>query len=109
MENQKLPNVTLAIVLSIIGYVCCCIWGIPAVILGIISLLVLQSDLKKYRANPEIYTNFSTWKTAQILSIVAIVLGMIYFAFVIFQIMRMGGWEAYMEQTEIMMDQWGIE
>jgi ABC-type phosphate transport system permease subunit len=109
MENQKLPNVTVAIILSIIGYVCCCIWGVPAIVLGVIGLLLLQSDLKKYRENPELYSNFGTWKTARILCIVSIAIGAIYLSFVIFQIMRMGGWEAYYEQTEMLMDQWGIE
>lgn len=27
MEQQKLPNVTIAIVLAILGYLCCCIWA----------------------------------------------------------------------------------
>ena len=109
MENQKLPNVTIAIVLAIIGYVCCCIWGLPAILLGVIGLLLLQSDLRKYRENPELYSNYGAWKTGRILCIVAIVLGVIYFSVVLFQIVRMGGWEAYMEQTETLMDQWGIE
>lgn len=109
MENQKLPNVTVAIVLAVIGYVCCCIWGIPAFILGIVGLLLLNSDLKKYHQNPEMYSNFGTWKTARILCIISIVIGSIYLAFAIFQIMQMGGWEAYMEQSEMLFEQWGIE
>lgn len=109
MEQQKLPNVTIAIVLAIIGYVCCCIWGLPALILGIVGLLLLKSDEKKYMENPEGYSNYSQWKTARILCIIAIVIGALYLAFALFQIYNMGGWDAYMEQTRELMEQWGVE
>lgn len=109
MEQQKLPNVTIAIVLAILGYLCCCIWGIPAIVFGTIGLLLLKSDEKKYMENPELYSNYSQWKTARILCIIAIVVGALYFAFILFQIYNMGGWEAYMEQSRELMEQWGIE
>ena len=109
MEQQKLPNVTIAIVLAIVGYVCCCIWGLPALILGIVGLLLLKSDQKKYMADPEAYSNYKQWKTARILCIIAIVIGGLYFAFAIFQIYNMGGWDAYMEQSREMLEQWGFD
>ena len=107
MEQQKLPNVVVAIVLAILGYLCCCLWGLPAVVLGGIGLLLLRSDYKKYEANPEQYNNYSTWKTARILCIVAIAIGALYFFFAIYQIYSMGGWDAYMEQVRTMTEQWG--
>ena len=109
MEQQKLPNVTIAIVLAIIGYVCCCIWGLPALILGIIGLVLLKSDQKKFEQNPEGYSNYNQWKTARILCIIAIVVGALYLFFILFQIYSMGGWDAYMEQTREMMEQFGVE
>lgn len=109
MEQQKLPNVTLAIVLSIIAYVCCCFWGLPAIILGLIAFFVLKSDFRKYQENPELYSNFNQWKTARILAIVAIVVGALYFGFMLFRIYQMGGWEAAMEQSRELMEQWGID
>lgn len=109
IEQKKLPNVTIAIVLAIIGYVCCCFWGLPAIILGIVGLLLLRSDQQKFMANPEGYTNYKQWKTARILCIIAIVIGALYLAFALFQIYSMGGWDAYMEQTREMMEQFGIE
>lgn len=109
MEQQKLPNVTLAMVLAIIGYVCCCVWGLPAIVLGLIGLLVLQSDLRKYRENPEGYSNYSQWKTARILCIISVAVGAVYLSVVIFQIMSMGGWSAYMETVREFMDQYELE
>ena len=49
MEQQKLPNVTLALVLSILGFVCCCVGGLPGIILGGISLFLLNKDEQKYK------------------------------------------------------------
>ncbi|EAR14997.1 MULTISPECIES: CCC motif membrane protein [Robiginitalea] len=109
MEQRKLPNVTLAIVLSILGYVCCCIWGLPAILLGVIAYLLLRSDYKKYLESPEVYTNYNQWKTARILAIIAIVLGVLYFGFMLFRIQQLGGWDAMMEQSREMMEQWGFE
>ncbi len=109
MEQQKLPNVTTAIVLSIIGYVCCCFWGLPALVLGIIAFVLLRSDYKKYLAQPEAYSNIGQWRTARILAIVAMVIGAIYLLWVLYQISSMGGWDAYMEKTQEMMEQWGVE
>ena len=41
MEQQKLPNVTLALVLSILGFLCCCFAGLPGIILGGIALFLV--------------------------------------------------------------------
>lgn len=109
MEQQKLPNVTIVIVLSILGFVCCCIAGIPGILFGGIGLILALKDQKKYEENPEGYSNFSQLKTAKILAIVALVLGVLYFSYAIFSISQMGGWEAYMEKTQELMEQWGIE
>ncbi|MDG1572415.1 CCC motif membrane protein [Robiginitalea sp. M366] len=109
MEQQKLPNVTAAIVLAIIGYVCCCIWGLPAILMGGIGLVLLRSDAKKYAENPEGYSNYNTWKTARILCIVAVVIGALYFGLSLYRIYEMGGWEAAMEQSRSILENWGIE
>ncbi len=109
MEQRNLPNVTLAIVLSIIGYVCCCFYGLPAIILGVIAYILLRQDYKKYLEQPELYSNYNQWKTARILAIVAIVIGVLFLMFIAVRIYQMGGIEAAMEQSREMMEQWGIE
>jgi hypothetical protein len=59
MEQQKLPNVTMVIVLSIIGLLCCCFAGLPGVLFGGIGLMLALKDEKLYKANPEDYSNYS--------------------------------------------------
>lgn len=106
MEQQKLPNVTITIVLSIIGFLCCCIGGLPGILFGGIALVLALKDEKLYKANPERYSNFSQLKTAKILAIVALALGVLYMAYTFFQISQMGGWEGYMEKVQEMSEQW---
>ncbi|MEP0132762.1 MAG: CCC motif membrane protein [Eudoraea sp.] len=106
MEQQKLPNVTIAIVLSILSYLCCCFGGLPAAILAGIAFLLVYKDENKYKENPELYSNYSQLKTAKILAIIGMVLGIIYFVYVVYSISAIGGWEAYMEQVNEMREQW---
>ena len=109
MEQQKLPNVTLAIVLAIVGYLCCCIWGLPSVLFSGIGLLVLRADGRKYAENPEGYSNYGAWKTARILCIIGLVIGLLYFGFSLYRIQQLGGWEAAMEQSRAILENWGIQ
>ncbi|MDT7829939.1 CCC motif membrane protein [Pricia sp. S334] len=109
MEQQKLPNVTIAIVLSIIGFVCCCIAGLPGIIFGGIALFLISKDEKLYRQQPENFTNYNQLKTAKILAWIAFILGVLYLAWSIFGFYQAGGWEGYMQQSQELMEQWGIE
>lgn len=109
MEQQKLPNVTIVIVLSIIGFICCCVAGIPGVLFGGIGLMLALKDEKLYKENPNDYSNYSQLKTAKILAIIALAVGVLYLAYTVFTISQMGGWDAYMEQSKELMEQWGIE
>ncbi|MGB5227048.1 CCC motif membrane protein [Eudoraea sp.] len=106
MEQQKLPNVTIAIVLSILSYLCCCFGGLPATILAGIAFFLVSKDENKYKENPELYSNYSQLKTAKILSIIGMALGIIYFVYVLYSISAIGGWDAYMEQVNEMREQW---
>lgn len=108
MEQQKLPNVTIIIVLSILGFVCCCFAGLPGILLGGIGLFLALKDEKTYKANPEDYSNYSTLKTAKIIAIVVLVLGIIYFLMTAWSIYNTG-WDAQMEQSRQILEQWGIE
>lgn len=109
MEQQKLPNVTTAIVLAILSCVCCCAGGIPGIILGGIALYLTKKDENLYRENPEGYSNYGPLKTARILAIIGIALSLIYIVMVIYQIIQAGGWDGYMEQIMEMKEQWGFE
>ncbi|MFS4415793.1 CCC motif membrane protein [Maribacter sp. 2307ULW6-5] len=110
MEEQKLPNVTIAIILGILSYLCCCIsGGLGGILLSGIALFLVNKDTKLYQQNPDVYSNFSTLKTARIVAIIGLVLGILTLFYVVFTIVSMGGWEAYMEQTKEMYEEMGIE
>ena len=106
MDQQKLPNVTLAIILAILSYLCCCFGGLPGAVLAAISFFLVRSDEKKYMENPELYSNYSQLKTAKILAIIGLVLGILYMFYSIYNIQSMGGWDAYMEKVQEMSEQW---
>ena len=106
MEQQKLPNVTIAIILAILSYLCCCFGGLPGAIIAGIAFFLVRSDEKKYMENPELYSNYSQLKTAKVLAIIGLVLGILYLIFTYYQISSMGGWDAYMEQVREMSEQW---
>ena len=110
MEQQKLPNVTISIVLGIFSFLCCCFSaGILGILLSGIALFLVSKDTKLYSQNPEGYSNFSTLKTAKIVAIIGLVLGVLSLIWTIYSVMQMGGWEAYMEQVSEMMEQFGVE
>jgi hypothetical protein len=110
MEQQKLPNVTIAIVLSIVSFLCCCFSiGIGGILLSGIALFLVNKDAKLYAQNPENYSNYSQLKTAKIIAIIGLSLGVIALVWTIFSIQQMGGWDAYMEQYQEILEQYGIE
>ena len=106
MEQQKLPNVTISIVLSILSYICCCFGGLPGAVIAAISFFLVKKDEDKYKENPELYSNYSQLKTAKILAIIGIVIGVLYFIWSFYQIQQMGGWDAYMEKVQEMSEEW---
>jgi uncharacterized membrane protein len=106
MEQQKLPNVTLGLVLAIVSFLCCCFAGIPGALVAAVAFFILRKDEKKYMENPEIYSNYSQLKTAKIVAIIGMVIGVLYFLLSIYNIYQMGGWEAYLEQVQEISEQW---
>lgn len=110
MEQQKLPNVTIALVLGILSFLCCiCSSGIGGVILGAIALYLTIKDERVYRMNPENYSNYSQLKTAKIVAIIGLVLGVLTLLYTIYTIQQIGGIDGYMEKVQEMMEQYGIE
>ena len=109
MDQQKLPNVTIAIVLGILSYICCCFSaGIGGLLFSGIAFYLVRKDEKLYMENPEGFSNFGSLKTAKIIAIIGLVLGAIALIMVIVQIATAGGWEAYMEQQKEIYEQFGI-
>ena len=109
MEQQKLPNVTIAIVLAILSFICCCFSaGIGGLILSGIALFLLRKDENLYKENPSDYSNFSTLKTAKILSYIGLALAAIALIMSIYTIISAGGWDAYIEQQKEIYEKMGI-
>jgi apolipoprotein N-acyltransferase len=107
MEQQKLPNVTIAIVLAILSFICCCFSaGTGGILLSGIALYLTKKDEGLYKLNPENYSNYSALKAAKIVAIIGLVLGVISLIWIIYSVQQMGGWDAYMENVQEMMEQW---
>jgi uncharacterized membrane protein len=85
MEQQKL-NTAVVYVLSILGFLCCCVYGLGT-ILAIIAIVIASKELKKYKANPEAYSNGPAMKSAKTVAIVSLFLSFIGLAFVIWALM----------------------
>ena len=66
MEQQKLPNSTLILVLGILSIPTCCCYGVLGLILGIIAIVLANKAAKVYAENPELYTGFQNVKTGKI-------------------------------------------
>jgi len=109
MDQQKLPNVTIAMVLGILSYICCCFSaGIGGLLFSGIAFYLVRKDEKLYMENPDGFSNFGSLKTAKIIAIIGLVLGALALIMVIVQIASAGGWEAYMEQQKEIYEQLGI-
>ncbi|MBC3758743.1 DUF4190 domain-containing protein [Hyunsoonleella sp. SJ7] len=109
MEQQKLPNANIALILGIISFIaCCCSTGIGGLIFSGIALYLVNKDTKLYAENPERYSNFSQLKTAKTIAIIGLVLAALTLIWGIYQIMAVGGIEAYMEQNKEIFEQMGL-
>ena len=106
MEQQKLPNVTISLVLGIISFIaCCCSMGIGGLIFSGIALFLVKKDENLYATNPELYNNYSQLKTSKIVAIIGLILAVLSLLWSIYQIYSMGGWDAYMENFKQVMEE----
>lgn len=100
MEQQKLPNATAVLVLGILSIVTCCCVGILGIIFAVIALILANKDMKLYKANPELYTNYSNLQTGRIIAIVGLCLSALLFIRFIYELIVLGpeGFVQSMEQ-----------
>ena len=90
MEQHKLPNVTIALVLSIISFIaCCCSSGLGGLVFS----------------NPENYSNYSRLKTTKTVAYIGLILAILTSIWVVYSIVSMGGWNAYLENQQKVMEQ----
>lgn len=106
MEERKLPNATISLVLGIISYVACCFsWGIGGIVLSGIALFLANKDKKTYLDNPEAYDNYKQVNTARIVAIIGLVLGVLTLAAMAVVLITYGGYDAFMEAMQEMKQQ----
>ena len=72
---QKL-NTTAVYILSIVGFLCCCVYGLGT-LAAIIALVIASKELKKFNANPEMYSNGKAMKTAKTVAIISLIISLI--------------------------------
>lgn len=78
MENQKLPNATISLILGIVSFIACCFTsGFGGVLLSGIALYLANKDRKTFAENPEIYGNYSQVKTARVIAIIGLILSIL--------------------------------
>tara|TARA_B100000678_G_scaffold194250_1_gene162658 strand:+ start:266 stop:613 length:348 start_codon:yes stop_codon:yes gene_type:complete len=95
MEQQKLPNTTVSLVLAIVAFLGCCCFGIGGVIPAGVALYLANKDKKKYEENPELYSNYKQANTARIVAIVALAISLAYLVYCAVNFFFLGGMEAY--------------
>ena len=87
-EKQQLPNSTATLVLGILSIVGCWIWGLPGLIMGIISLVLADKGEKQYIENPDSYfkPSYENLKAGRVCAIIGVSLSGIVLLFKIFLI-----------------------
>ncbi|TYP98755.1 hypothetical protein C7447_10270 [Tenacibaculum adriaticum] len=104
MESQKLQYSTLIYVLAILGLPLCCCVGFGAIPAGI-AFFIANTELKKYYANPDAYTNQDSIYTGKIIALVILIINILYITYTAYQIYTIG-WDNLMEQSRQIMEQY---
>ncbi len=103
MEKQKL-NSTVIYILSILGFLCCCIGGLGIIPSGI-AYFMANSKMKEASLAPENYDNFNGMKTAKMIALIVVIINAVYLAYSIYRISTVG-LDGIMEQSRIMQEEW---
>jgi heme/copper-type cytochrome/quinol oxidase subunit 2 len=111
MEKQKLSNATAVLVLGILSLIGTCCYGILGLICGIIALILFSIDNKKYKANPDLYDNYSNLNVGRILAIIGSILSVLYLAFIVWFVMKVGleNFQDPDAMKEIMEEMFGVQ
>ncbi|MFY8186588.1 MAG: CCC motif membrane protein [Flavobacterium sp.] len=89
MEKQKLPNATAVLVLGILSILGTCCYGF-GIVFSIVALILFAIDVKKYKANPDLYSNYSNLNVGRILAIISLVLSVLFIGMIVWFIMQIG-------------------
>lgn len=110
MEKQKLPNVTISLVLGIISFIACCFSsGFGGVLLSGIALFLANKDKKLAADDPEVYENYGQLKTARTIAIIGLVLAGLMVLLFVGLMIAFGGYAGYQEWVQQQMEQAGMQ
>ena len=101
MEKQPLQYSTLIYILAIISLPLCCCGGFGLVTAGIAYYLA-NTELKKFYANPDIYSNQDNIYTGKIIALVVLIINLLYLLYTVYMIYTIG-WDTLMLQSEELM------
>ena len=108
MEQQKLPNVTISLVLGIISFIACCFTsGFGGVVLSGIALFLANKDKKTAAQDPELYDNYGQLKTARIIAIIGLVLAALMVVAFVGMLIAFGGYAGMQEWQQQQLEQMG--
>jgi hypothetical protein len=85
LTEKNLPNSAGILVLGIVSIALCWCYGIPGIILGIISLVLSGKAKKRYNTNPELYSkgSYKNMKAGRICSIIGLSLSALFIVYVL--------------------------
>lgn len=108
MENKKLPNVTISLVLGIVSFIACCFSsGFGGLVLSGIALFLANKDKKIAGDNAEEYENFGQLKTARTIAIIGLVLSILVIVLFIGALIFFGGYAGMQEWQQQQLEQVG--
>lgn len=90
MEDQKLPNSTLILILGILSILGCCCYSIPGLICGIITIVLANKATAVYKLAPENYSDYGNVKAGKIMAIIALVLSVLFLFLILWAIAFVG-------------------
>ncbi|WP_117880340.1 CCC motif membrane protein [Aureibaculum luteum] len=93
MEQQKLPNATLVLIMGILSIVGACCYGLPGILFGLIGLIVGVKDTKTYKQAPENYSNYGNVQAGKIMAIIGLIISLFVIGMVLY-VLSLIGWDA---------------
>lgn len=83
---KKSLNTTLVYLLSIIGLLCCCFWGLGVFLSGP-AYLIANKKIKDAQLNPDDYEgNINNMQTAKTVALIVLIINMLFFAWSIYSL-----------------------
>jgi len=101
MEKQPLQYSTLIYILAVISLPLCCCGGFGLITAGI-AFFIARSELRKFYANPDAFSNQDNIYTGKMIALVVLIINILYLIYVAYSIYTIG-WDELRIQSEEMM------